>query len=140
MQTTKTCSVCDGEGKIIQEKCPDCRGRGKVKKNVKIKVTIPAGISENQTVVLRDEGEPGEKGAPKGDLYIVVNVRKHHLYTRKNDNVLCDIPITYTQATLGGELKIPMVDGTFEEYKIPDGTQTGTRFSIKGKGFSSVNR
>jgi len=139
MQTTKTCSVCGGEGKIITEKCPDCRGRGKVKKPAKIKVTIPAGISDNQTVVLRGEGEEGEKGGPRGDLYIGVNIKKHSLYTRKNDNVLCDIPITFTQATLGSEITVPMVDGTNESYKIPEGTQTGSKFNIKNKGFSSVN-
>ena len=102
-------------------------------------MTIPAGISDGQTVVLRDEGEAGEKGGPRGDLYIVVGVRRHSIYSRKNDNVLCDIPITYTQATLGADLKIPMVDGREEIYKIPEGTGTGTKFVIKNKGFKSVN-
>jgi len=139
MQTTKTCSACGGEGKIIPEKCPECKGRGKIKRPVKIKVAIPAGISDNQTVVLRQEGEEGEKGGPKGDLYILVSIRRHSIYSRKNDNVLCDIPVTFTQATLGNDLKIPMVDGTTETYKIPEGTQTGTKFNIKGKGFSNVN-
>ncbi|MBQ3145382.1 MAG: molecular chaperone DnaJ [Clostridia bacterium] len=139
MQTTKTCPTCNGEGKVIQEKCPECKGRGKVRKPVKIKVKIPQGISDNQTVVLRGEGEPGEKGGPKGDLYIVVNIRKHSIFSRNGDHVVCDIPITFTQATLGADLKIPMVDGKEEIYKIPEGTQTGTRFTIKGKGFKAVN-
>jgi len=90
-------------------------------------------------VVLRNEGEAGDKGGPRGDLYIVVGVRRHSIYSRKNDSVLCDIPITYTQAALGAELKIPMVDGKEEIYKIPEGTGTGTKFTIKNKGFKSVN-
>ena len=139
MQTTKTCSVCGGEGEIIKEKCSECKGRGKVRKQVKIKVTIPAGISDNQTVVLRKEGEAGTKGGERGDLYIVVRVKKHSVFTRQNDNIFCEIPITFTQATLGADLKVPMVDGKSEIYRIPEGTQTGTKFTIKNKGFKSVN-
>ncbi|MDO5556176.1 MAG: DnaJ C-terminal domain-containing protein [Clostridia bacterium] len=139
MQTTKTCPNCGGEGKIVKEKCPDCRGRGKTRNLVKINVKIPAGIANGQTVVLREEGEAGEKGGPKGDLYIVVDIKKHSIYSRNGDNVICQIPITFTQATLGADLKIPMVNGNKETYKIPEGTQTGTRFTIKNKGFKSVN-
>lgn len=139
MQTTRTCNVCHGTGEVIQEPCSTCAGKGKVRKQPKIKVKIPAGIDDNQTVVLREEGEPGEKGGPKGDLYITVRIKKHSIYTRKGNNVLCDIPITITQATLGAELEIPMVDGNNEKYKIPDGTQTGTKFTIRNKGFKSIN-
>ena len=139
MQTTKTCPVCGGEGTIIEEKCPECKGKGKIKKAVKVTVNIPEGINDGQAVVLRGEGEPGTKGGPKGDLYFVVTVRKHRIYTRQGDNVLSEIPITYTQATLGAELEIPMVDGTVEKYKIPEGTQSGTKFTIKSKGFKAVN-
>ncbi|MEE0865382.1 MAG: molecular chaperone DnaJ [Clostridia bacterium] len=139
MQTTRTCTACHGTGEIINEPCENCRGKGKVRKQPKIKVKIPAGIDDNQTVVLRGEGEPGEKGGPKGDLYITVKIKRHSIYTRKGNNVLCEVPITITQAALGAELEIPMVDGTKERYKIPEATQTGSKFTIRNKGFKSIN-
>lgn len=139
MQTQRTCSNCKGTGKVVSEPCETCRGKGTIRKQAKIKVKIPAGIDDNQTIVLRGEGEPGERGGSKGDLYIVVRLKKHSIYTRRNERILCDIPITFTQATLGAELEIPMVDGTIEKYKIPEGTQTGTSFIIRNKGFKSVN-
>ena len=139
MQTTRTCSNCHGTGEVIKEPCDTCRGKGTVRKQPKIKVKIPAGIDDNQTVVLRGEGEPGEKGGPKGDLYITVRIKKHNIYTRKGVNIFCEVPITITQATLGAELEIPMVDGTKEKYRIPEATQTGTKFTIRNKGFKSLN-
>lgn len=139
MQTRRTCTQCHGTGEIIKEPCEVCGGKGTVRKQPKIKIKIPAGIDNNQTVVLRQEGDHGIKGGPKGDLYITVRIKKHRIYTRKGNNVLCEVPITITQATLGAELQIPMVDGTKEKYKIPDGTQTGTKFTIKNKGFKALN-
>ena len=139
MQTTRTCSACHGTGEIINEPCEYCHGKGTVRKQPKIKVKIPAGIDDNQTVVLRGEGEPGKKGGAKGDLYITVKVKKHSVFTRKGNNVLCEIPITITQASLGAELEIPMVDGSKEKYKIPEGTQTGSKFNIRNRGFRSIN-
>lgn len=139
MQTRRTCTACHGTGEIIKEPCEHCHGKGTIRKQPKIKVKIPAGIDDNQTVVLRGEGEPGEKGGPKGDLYITVRIKRHSIYTRKGNNVLCEVPITITQATLGAELEIPMVDGTKEKYKISEGTQTGTKFTLRNKGFKSVN-
>ena len=139
MQTTRTCSACHGTGEVIKEPCDNCRGKGTIRKQPRIKVKIPAGIDDGQTVVLRGEGEPGEKGGPKGDLYITIGIKRHSIYTRKGNNVMCEVPITITQATLGADLEIPMVDGTKEKYKIPDGTQTGTKFIIRNKGFKSVN-
>lgn len=114
-------------------------GKGTVRRQAKIKIKIPAGIDNDQTIVLRNEGDPGERGGAKGDLYITIRIRKHSIYTRKGDRVYCDIPITYTQATLGAELEIPMVDGSKEKYRIPEGTQTGTSFTIRNKGFKAVN-
>lgn len=139
VQTTRTCSNCHGTGEVIKEPCETCRGRGTVRKQPKITVNIPAGINDNQTVVLRGEGEPGEKGAQKGDLYITVRVKKNSIYTRDGNNVLCDIPITITQATLGANIEIPMVDGSKEKFVIPEGTQTGTKFTIRNKGFKILN-
>lgn len=139
MQTTRTCTNCHGTGEIIKEPCEECKGKGTVRKQPKLKVKIPAGIDDGQTVVLRGEGEPGEKGGPKGDLYITVKIKKHSIYTRQGNNVYCEVPITITQATLGAELEIPMVDGTKEIYKISEGTQTGTKFTIKNKGFKTIN-
>lgn len=139
MQTTKTCSTCNGEGKIIKEPCDVCRGKGRVKKQIKITVKIPAGVADNQVVTIREEGELGTKGGPRGNLNIIVRVRNHSIFKRQGDHVLCDIPITFTQATLGAELEIPMVDGTKEKYRIPDGTATGTKFTIRSKGFKNVN-
>ncbi len=139
MQTTRTCSTCNGTGKVIKEPCDACRGKGTIRKQAKIKVKIPAGIDNGQTVVLRGEGEPGTKGGPKGDLYINIGVKKHSIYTRNGNNVFCNIPITFTQATLGADIEIPMVDGSKVTYKVPDGTQPGSKFVIKNKGFKAVN-
>nr|MBP3681187.1 molecular chaperone DnaJ [Clostridia bacterium] len=139
MQTTKTCSNCHGTGKVIKEVCDNCKGKGTVRKQAKIKVKIPAGIDNEQSIVLRGEGEPGIRGGAKGDLYIVVRIRKHSIFTRKGTTVYCNVPITFTQATLGAELEIPMVNGTKEKFRIPEGTQSGTTFTIKGKGFKNIN-
>ena len=139
MQTVRPCTNCNGTGEIIPDPCLECRGKGTVRKQVKVTVKIPAGIDENQTIVLRGEGEPGEKGGAKGDLYITVHVKRHSVFTRKGQDVLCEVPITFTQATLGADLQIPMVDGTKETYRIPDGTQPGTKFTIRGKGFKNIN-
>ena len=139
MQTTRTCGTCNGTGKIIKQPCDVCKGRGKTRKQAKIKIKIPAGIDDGQTIVLRGEGESGSRGGPKGDLYINIRVKKHSIYVRNGNDVFCNIPITFTQATLGANLEIPMVDGSKETYQIPEGTQTGTKFTIRGKGFKNVN-
>ena len=139
MSTQKTCTTCGGTGKVIKNPCTMCHGKGINKKPVKIKVKIPAGIDDGQTVVLQNEGEPGINGGPKGNLYIVVHLKKHSIYTRQGEHVFCEIPITFTGATLGTEIEIPMVDGSKEKFKIPEGTQTGTRFIVKNKGFKNVN-
>lgn len=137
--TQRTCSTCGGTGTVITNPCTTCKGKGTVKKAKKLKIKIPEGIDDGQTIVLKNEGEPGKNGGPNGDLYIVVRVKKDSVYSRRAEHVLCEIPITFTMATLGGEIEIPMVDGTKEKYKIPEGTATNTKFSIKNKGFNSLN-
>ena len=139
MQTSRTCTACHGTGKVIKEVCDTCKGKGTVRKVAKIKVKIPAGIDTEQSIVLRGEGEPGTRGGANGDLYIVVKIKKHSIFTRKGNTVYCNVPITFTQATLGAELDIPMVDGQKVKYKIPEGTQTGSTFTIKGKGFKQIS-
>lgn len=139
MQTTRTCSNCHGTGEVIREVCTDCKGKGTVKKQVKVSIKVPQGIDDGQTIVLRGEGEPGEKGGTKGDLYITIRVKRHSIYSRKGNNVICEVPITFTQATLGAELEIPLVDGTKEKYIIPEGTQNDTKFTIRNKGFKNIN-
>lgn len=139
VSTQRTCSTCNGTGTIITNPCPSCKGKGTVKKAKKLKIKIPEGIGDGQTIVLQNEGEPGRNGGPNGDLYIVVRVKKDSVYSRRAEHVLAEVPITFTMATLGGEIEIPMVDGSKEKYKIPEGTATNTKFSIKGKGFKSLN-
>lgn len=139
MQTTRTCSECHGTGQIIKEPCTTCRGKGTIRKQAKVTINIPAGIAEGETLILRGEGEPGERGGEKGDMHLTVHVKRHSIFKRDGNNVLCDIPITMTQATLGAELEIPMVDGEKVKYKIPEGTQTGTKFDIRNKGFKALN-
>jgi len=129
----KTCDICRGEGKVIVSPCSKCGGSGRTKNNRKLKVKIPAGIDDGQTISLKGEGESGMKGGPSGDLYVSVSVRSHSLFKRDNFNVLVDVPITVTQAILGGEIKVPTLDGPVN-YKIPEGTQNMDIFRMKGKG------
>ena len=139
IQTTRVCGDCHGTGEVIESPCEKCKGKGTVRKQAKIEVEIPAGIANGQTVVLQHEGDPGTLGGPNGDLRIAIRVRGSSVYTRDGRNVLCDIPITITQATLGADLEIPLVNGEKVKYKIPAGTQTGTKFVIKEKGFPRVH-
>lgn len=139
MKVQTTCSNCHGTGKVIKEVCDTCYGKGTVRKQAKIKVKIPAGIDNDQTIVLRGEGETGKNGGPNGDVYITVHLKKHSIFTRKDDNVYCNIPITFTQATLGADIEVPLVDGTKVTYKIPEATQSGTKFTIRDKGFTHIN-
>lgn len=133
----KTCDVCGGEGKIITDPCHTCSGKGRIRKNVKLKINIPAGIDDGQAISLRGEGDPGMRGGPSGDLYISIRVRPHSLFQRQGTDVICEIPITFVQAALGSELDIPTLDGKVK-YTIPEGTQTGTVFKIKGKGIPFI--
>ncbi len=129
----KTCDICRGEGKIITDPCPACSGRGKVRKTIRKKLDIPAGIDDGQTISIRGEGDPGSRGGPAGDLFVTVAVRPHPIFKRQGNDVICEIPITFVQAALGAELEVPTLDGK-EKYTMPEGTQTGTIFRLKNKG------
>jgi len=129
----KNCDVCQGEGKIITNPCQECNGKGRIRKGTKIKINVPSGIDDGQTISLRGEGEPGVKGGPSGDLYITVRVRPHAIFKRQANDVICEIPVTFVQAALGAELEVPTLDGKVR-YNIPEGTQTDTVFRLRGKG------
>jgi molecular chaperone DnaJ len=135
----KTCDKCHGEGKIISDPCPECGGRGKSRKSVNIKVKIPAGIDQGQTISMRGQGDPGTRGGPAGELLVTVRVKTHSLFRRDGFDVYCDIPITFAEAVLGSEIQVPTLDGRVQ-YTIPEGTQTGTRFRLKGKGIPHLQR
>lgn len=128
-----TCPHCGGKGETISDPCKDCRGTGKVRKSKTIEVSIPQGIDHGQTIQISGGGEPGEKGGPNGDLLITVRVRKHSVFQREGNDVFIDVPITFVQAALGATLKVPTLDGMVD-FDIPEGTQTGSQFRMKGKG------
>ena len=138
-QVRRTCTKCGGEGKIIETPCETCKGKGQVRKQVKIKVKIPAGIDDGNNILLEGQGEPGRKGGHAGDVLVLVHVKKSRTFNREGLKVTCDIPVTITQATLGAEIKIPTVDGDAEKYQIPEGTQNGDKFYLRGKGFKNPN-
>lgn len=129
----RTCTTCQGKGKIVKERCHECHGSGRVKKRKKIHIKVPAGVEDGSQLRVSGEGEPGSNGGPPGDLFIVLHVYSHDFFERNGDNVYCEVPITFTQAALGDELEVPTLDGKVK-LKIPEGTQTGTNFRLKGKG------
>ena len=138
-QTQKPCSTCRGTGKIIKTPCQNCNGKGFVKINKKLEVNIPAGIDTYQNIVLRGQGSAGRNGGPSGDLLVSVTVRPHAIFEREEYDIHTELPITYIQAALGGEVDVPTIDGTVS-YNIPEGTQPGTIFRFKGKGVKKLNR
>lgn len=133
-----TCRHCGGTGKHIPSTCSSCSGTGKVKKRKKINVKIPAGIDDGQQLRVAGQGEPGVNGGPAGDLYVVFHVKEHEFFERDGDDVYCEVPLTFVQATLGDEIQVPTLHGKVS-LKIPAGTQTGTRFRLRGKGIPNVH-
>ena len=138
MQTQKSCDACRGTCKIIEKPCDDCRGNGYVRATKKLDVTIPAGIDDGQRIVLSGQGSEGRDGGPAGDLYIYVSVRPHAVFEREGTDIYCEVPISFTEAALGAEIDIPTLEGT-EKYEIPEGTQTGTTFTLRQRGVPIVN-
>ncbi len=137
-QSTATCDACRGKGKIIKEPCGNCRGTGYVKVSKKLSVNIPAGIGDGERIALRSQGSDGRNGGPAGDLIISVSVKKHSIFERDGYNIYCDVPITVAEATLGAQIEIPTLEGN-ERFSIPEGTQTGTQFTLKQKGIPYIN-
>lgn len=136
-RNSQVCPDCGGSGKTIKEKCPDCHGSGYISSRKKIQVSIPAGIDNGQSVRLRDKGEPGVNGGPRGDLLVEVVVDRHPIFQRQDMNIFSTVPISYAIAALGGEILIDTVDGKVV-YDVKAGTQTDTRVRLRGKGVPSL--
>lgn len=132
-----TCEECNGTGEIIKEKCSTCHGTGKEVKDKKIIVKVPAGVDNESVISIRGEGEAGSKGGPSGDLYIYISVKEDPVFIRQRNHIFLEIPLTFTQATLGSEIKVPTLEG-LEDFYIPQGTQTGTQFRLKNKGVPNL--
>jgi molecular chaperone DnaJ len=134
----RTCGQCRGAGKVITKPCPECRGQGTIERMRKLTVKIPAGIATGQRLRLSGEGEAGTLGGPPGDLYVVIFVREHEFFQRDGNDLHCTVPLAFTTLALGGEIKVPGLDGD-ETVKIPESTQTGTTFKLRGRGMPDVS-
>lgn len=135
---SKPCDSCRGAGKVITDPCTDCKGNGRIKKVKTLSVKIPPGVDSDSRLRMTGEGEPGIYGGPPGDLYIVLSIKKHPVFTRDEYDIYCEIPITFPQAVLGTDIEIPTLDG-ISSLKIPPGTPSGNAFHIKGKGIQRLN-
>ena len=129
----RTCPACQGAGQIVKERCPDCRGQGRVERERTIELRIPPGVDTGTRLRVQGEGEPGPNGGPAGDLYVVLEVKDHSFFERRGADLYCTIPLSVAQASLGTELQVPGLTGD-ERLKIPEGTQSGAVFRVKGKG------
>jgi len=138
IQSTETCPQCNGRGKIIKTPCSTCRGKAKVRRSQTIKVKIPAGVDHGQVVRARGEGCVGSNGGPNGDVLVDILIKRHSIFTRDGSTVYCEVPISFTQAALGAEIQVPTLDGKVD-FEIPEGTQTGTVFTLRDKGIPQVN-
>jgi len=132
---TRTCPACQGAGQIVRERCPECRGQGRFEREKTIELRIPPGVDTGTRLRVAGEGEPGPNGGPAGDLYVVLEVKEHPFFERRGADLYCTIPVSVAQATLGTELQVPGLNGE-ERLKIPEGTQSGAVFRIKGKGLA----
>ena len=137
MQSTSVCPQCNGQGKVIKTPCTTCRGKGKVRRTQKIRVKVPAGVDMGQSVRVRNEGCVGVNGGPNGDVLAEVYIRRHPIFQRKGMDVFCEVPISFTQAALGGEIQVPTLDGKIS-FEIPEGTQTGKEFTMADRGIPDV--
>lgn len=138
VQTSRVCDACKGTGKVIENPCKTCNGNGRVKKNRKIEINIPAGINDEQMLNVSGQGSSGTNGGPAGDVHVYVNVRPHQIFDRRGDDVWCELPITFAQAAMGAEVVVPTIDGKVS-YNVHEGTQPGDVFKLKGKGIPHIN-
>ncbi len=138
MVAVRTCTTCGGSGKVIKDPCQKCAGSGHVRRKRTANVNVPAGIDDGQVIVMRGQGEPGVNGGPSGDLQIVVTVQPHKLFVRDGINLYLEMPVSLTQAALGVEIDVPTLTG-YTKHRIPEGTQTGTQFRLKGQGIPRLN-
>ena len=138
MQSSATCPSCSGRGKIIKNPCPTCKGKAKVRKTNRVKVKVPPGIDDGQSLRVRGEGCVGTNGGPNGDLLVEILIKRHPIFQREYMDVLCEVPISFTQAALGATIQVPTLDGKIS-YEIPEGTQTGKEFILREKGIPEVN-
>jgi len=134
---SSTCTHCNGSGRIITEPCKECKGNGKLRKEKTISIKVPSGVDTGIRLKVSGEGEAGSYGGPRGDLYVVINVTPHSFFKRKGNDLMCEIPISFTQATLGAEIEVPTIDGK-AFIKIPSGTPSGRVFHLKGKGVQKL--
>jgi molecular chaperone DnaJ len=130
----RTCPTCHGRGEVISDPCPECDGAGRATENRTLSVNIPAGIEDGTRIRLAGEGEAGLRGGPSGDLYIFLSIKPHEFFQRDGADIFCRVPISMTTAALGGEFQVPTIEGGKTKVKVPDGTQTGKQFRLKGKG------
>ena len=137
MQSTTTCPTCNGRGKMVKNPCNTCKGKGKVRKTNRVKVKIPAGVDAGQSVRVRGEGNVGANGGINGDLLVEIYIKRHPIFTREDYDVLCEVPISFTQAALGAQIEVPTIDGKVK-YDLPEGTQTGREFVLRDKGIPEV--
>lgn len=133
-----TCPRCGGEGRVIESPCQTCQGRGRVRKRKKIRVRIPAGVDSGMRVRVAGEGEAGTRGGPPGDLFVFITVRPHEIFERRGNDIFCEVPISVWQAALGDEIEVPALGGR-ASVQVPEGTQTGTAFRLRGKGIPDVH-
>lgn len=133
----QTCPKCHGSGKIIPNPCPTCSGAGRIKKNKTLEVKIPAGIDDGMRIRSSGNGEPGMNGGPPGDLYVEIHIKQHPVFQRDGDDLHCEIPISFTKAALGGDVEVPTLNGK-ASFTIPEGTQSGKTFRLRGKGIKGV--
>ncbi len=138
MQSTSVCPQCNGRGKHIKTPCTTCRGKGKVRRTQRIKVKVPAGVDAGQQVRVRNEGCVGVNGGPNGDVLVEIYIKRHPIFQRNGMDVYCEVPISFTQAALGGEIQVPTLDGK-ASFTIPEGTQTGKEFMMADRGIPDVS-